>query len=89
MLSFFAVLVRFSVLLAILPFVGDKVVPTPVKVLLSLAMTIALFPMLVARGHVNLGEAAVWGATAGGIVGTIALEVALRSGSWFHRKSCL
>jgi flagellar biosynthetic protein FliR len=75
MLSFFAVLVRFSVLFAILPIVGDKVVPTPVKILLSLAVTIALFPMLVARGNVNPAQAAVWGATTGGIVGTISLEV--------------
>jgi flagellar biosynthesis protein FliR len=76
-LSFFAVLVRFSVLLAILPFVGDKVVPTSVKILLSLATTIALFPMLVAQGHVNIAEAAVWGNTAGGIFVTIALEIAV------------
>lgn len=75
MLSFFAVLVRFSVLIAVLPFVGDKVVPTPVKILLSLAVTIALFPMLVARGSINPAQATVWGATAGGIVGTISLEV--------------
>jgi flagellar biosynthetic protein FliR len=75
MLSFFAVLVRFSVLMAILPFVGDKVVPTPVKILLSLSITIALFPMLVARGNVNPAQAAVWGASAGGILGTISLEV--------------
>jgi flagellar biosynthetic protein FliR len=75
MLSFFAVLTRFSVLIAVLPFVGDRVVPTPVKVLLALAVTMALFPMLVARGSVNPAQAAVWGATAGGIVGTIALEV--------------
>jgi flagellar biosynthetic protein FliR len=75
MLSFFAVLVRFSVLIAVLPFVGDRVIPTPVKILLSLSITIALFPMLVARGNVNPGDAAIWGATAGGIVGTIALEV--------------
>lgn len=75
MLSFFAVLVRFSVLFSVLPFVGDKVIPMPVKVLLSLAVTIALFPMLVARGNINPAQAAIWGATAGGIVGTIALEV--------------
>jgi flagellar biosynthetic protein FliR len=75
MLSFFAVLVRFSVLMAVLPFVGDRVVPTPVKILLSLAITIALFPMLVARGNINPAQATVWGASAGGIVGTICLEV--------------
>jgi flagellar biosynthetic protein FliR len=75
MLSFFAVLVRFSVLFAVLPIFGDKVIPTPVKVLLSLSVTIALFPMLVARGNVNPADAMVWGSTASGIIGTIALEV--------------
>jgi flagellar biosynthetic protein FliR len=76
-LCFFAVLVRFSVLIAVLPFVGDKVIPTPIKVLLSLAITIALFPLLIAQGHVNPSDAAVWGSTAGGIFVTMALEVAV------------
>jgi flagellar biosynthetic protein FliR len=74
-LCFFAVLVRFSTLMAVLPFVGDKVVPMPVKILLSLATTLALFPALVARGSIHPAEAAVWGATAGGIITTIALEI--------------
>jgi flagellar biosynthesis protein FliR len=71
---FFAILVRYSVLVAVLPFVGDRFVPVPAKILLSLALTFALFPALVARGHVQVADAAVWGATVGGIVGTIALE---------------
>jgi len=75
-LCFFAVLVRFSVLMAVLPFVGDRVVPTPVKVLLALATTLALFPFLVSQGQVNPQDAAVWGATAGGIFSTMVLEVA-------------
>lgn len=74
-LTFFAVLMRYSVLMAVLPFVGDKVVPTPVKVLLALATTIALFPSLIAGGLVKPAEAAGWGATAGGIVSTIGTEV--------------
>lgn len=74
MLTFFAVLVRYSVLVSVLPFVGDRSVPTPVKILLSLALSIALFPMLVARGHVQPGQAALWGSTASGIVGTIGTE---------------
>lgn len=73
-LSFFAVLMRYSMLFAILPFVGDKFVPTPVRVLLSLAVTIALFPALVNSGAVRPGEALAWGSSAGGILGTVALE---------------
>jgi flagellar biosynthetic protein FliR len=75
MLSFFAVLVRFSILFAVLPFVGDRVVPAPVKVLLALAVSIALFPALVATGRVKPVEAAFWGSSASGIIGTVALEV--------------
>lgn len=74
-LCFFAVLVRFSVLMAVLPFVGDRMVSTPIKILLSLATTLALFPALVARGNINIADAAVWGATTGGIIGTMTMEV--------------
>ncbi len=74
LLSFFAILVRFSVLITVLPITGDRFVPAPAKVLFSLAVTLALFPALVARGEVNPGEAIVWGATPGGILGTVTLE---------------
>ena len=73
-MCFFAVLVRFSVLVAILPFLGDKVIPSPIKVLLSLSLTFALFPSLVARGWVKPGEAIVWGSSAAGIIGVIVME---------------
>lgn len=73
-LSFFAVLVRYSVLMAVLPFVGDRMVPMPVKILLALAISIALYPALVAKGQIVPGEALAWGATTGGIVSTVALE---------------
>jgi flagellar biosynthetic protein FliR len=75
MLTFFAVLVRFSILFSILPFVGDRVVPVPVKILLSLVISIALFPALVASGYVHPGDANIWAVTPGGIIGTVALEV--------------
>ncbi len=74
LLTFFAVLVRFSTLVAVLPVVGDRFVPAPAKVLFALTVTIALYPALVARGQVNPGEALVWAATPFGIVGTITLE---------------
>jgi flagellar biosynthetic protein FliR len=75
LLTFFAVLVRYSVLVAVMPFVGDRMVPMQVKVLLALVLTVALFPALCAQGEVQPYDAAVWGATTGGIAGTIAGEV--------------
>lgn len=74
MLSFFAVLTRFSVLVAVLPFVGDRMVPISIKILISLVLTVALFPMLVSRGNIRVQDAAQWGATSSGIIGTIGLE---------------
>jgi flagellar biosynthetic protein FliR len=75
LMTFFAVLVRYSVLFVVLPFVGDHYVPTPVKILLSLAVSIALFPALVSSGEVRPADAIVWGASAGGIAATVAFEV--------------
>jgi flagellar biosynthetic protein FliR len=75
LMTFFAVMVRFSVLFALLPFIGDRIVPAPVKVLLAVACTIALFPALVAGGSVRPHEANIWGATTGSIAATIACEV--------------
>lgn len=74
LLTFFAVLVRYSVLIAVLPFVGDKFAPVPVKILFSLLVTIVLFPALVSGGQINPGEAIAWGGSVGGIATTIGLE---------------
>lgn len=74
MLTFFAVLVRFSILVTILPFVGDMAVPMPVKALMALGVSLVLYPVLVADGQVRPAEAAVWGSSAGKLVGTIATE---------------
>jgi flagellar biosynthesis protein FliR len=74
LLTFFAVLVRFSVLVAVLPFIGDKMIPMTAKVLFALATTIALFPALVTTGQVKPGDALIWGRSAGGIAGVVALE---------------
>lgn len=73
--SFFAVLVRVSVLVAVLPIFGDKAIPNPVKILLSLAMTLAIFPGLVKEGFVRPGDAAIWAATTWGVIRTIGQEV--------------
>ncbi len=77
LLTFFAVLVRFSVLIAVLPLFGDRFIPTPAKILLSLAITMALFPALVKNGVVDPAGAARWGQTASGIVGVIAVETVI------------
>ena len=74
-LTFFAVLVRISVLIAVFPVFGDRLVPPPIKVLLSLAITTAIYPVLVGMGQVSPSNAAVWGLTSSGIAGVIGIEV--------------
>ena len=74
-LTFFCVLMRFSVLLAILPFVGDQTVPVPVKILLSLAISVVLYPVLKLNHLVNPADAAVWSSTVFGLVTTLVKEV--------------
>lgn len=75
MLTFFAVLVRYSVLFSVLPIVGNSVVPQLLKVLLSLSVSFALFPGLLKSGAVNVADTVIWSATVGGIVSTIGSEV--------------
>ena len=75
LLTFFAVLVRVSVLFSVMPFIGDRFVPVPVKILLSLAVTLVLVPSLIATGLVRPSDAVSWGSSASGIVSTIGLEV--------------
>jgi flagellar biosynthetic protein FliR len=72
--TFFAVLVRYSVLITLMPITGDRVVPGPVKILLSLAISFALFPALREQGWVRPADAAIWSATAIGILSTVGLE---------------
>ncbi len=74
-LTFFAVVVRYSILFSVLPFLGDRMVPVPVKVLTALMVSIMLFPVLVTSGAVRPHDATVWASTAGGIIGTLTLEV--------------
>lgn len=75
LLTFFAVLVRFSVLLALLPVFGDRVIPVPIKLLLSLACAMVLFPMLVRTGQIQPAYAAVWAAKPSSLAGTVGIEV--------------
>lgn len=73
--TFFAVLIRYATILAIIPFLGSQSIPAPVKVLLSLAITVVVYPILVERGWVNPSDAAVWTATTSGILLTVGREV--------------
>jgi flagellar biosynthetic protein FliR len=75
LLTFFALLVRVSVLIALAPIFGDRMVPAPLKILLSLSMCIILFPILTQRGVLKVEEAWIWGATTFGIAKTLTLEV--------------
>lgn len=74
-LTFFAVLVRYSVLIALIPILGEKAVPALVKILLALSISVALYPALVTRGWIRPSDAAQWGTTVGGLVRVFGLEV--------------
>jgi flagellar biosynthetic protein FliR len=74
LLTFFAVLIRFSVMIAVMPITGDRFVPALVKVLLSLAVSIALFPALIARGEIHPAEAGIWGNSVGSLAAVIGFE---------------
>ena len=75
MLTFFAVLVRYSVLIAVLPFFGDRLVPGPVKILFAFVLSVSLFPNLVTSGQIHPRDSRVWASSASGIILTIGLEV--------------
>jgi flagellar biosynthetic protein FliR len=75
LITFFAVLVRYSVLFSVLPFIGDRSIPSPIKITLALVTSIALYPALVRSGQINPSEAYIWGISTGGIIGTVSLEV--------------
>ncbi|MBS1960985.1 MAG: flagellar biosynthetic protein FliR [Bdellovibrionales bacterium] len=84
--TFFAVLIRVSVLIAVLPVFGDKLIPAPVKILLSLAITLAIFPGLLKQGFVRPGDAAIWAASTWGILRTIGQEVLVALALGFTAK---
>ena len=73
-LAFFSVLVRFSTMLAVLPFFGDRMIPTTIKVLISLCLTVMLFPVLIRTGQVSPAQAEIWGSSSFGIITTVVLE---------------
>jgi flagellar biosynthetic protein FliR len=75
LLSFFMVLVRVSTMLILFPIFGDKTVPQPVKILLSVTFAAILFPLLRANGVVNTAAAAEWSSTTGRLLATLASEI--------------
>ena len=75
LLSFFLLLVRMGVLLSLVPFFGDKVVPVPVKILFALATSFVLFPALEARGIIQPEKALVWSSSPGLMAGAVIAEV--------------
>jgi flagellar biosynthetic protein FliR len=74
-MTFFAVLVRMSVLMAVFPFFGETMVPTQVKLLLGLVFSVLVFPIVTGNGQVHTADAAVWGATVSSLASTVALEI--------------
>jgi flagellar biosynthetic protein FliR len=76
-LSFFGVLTRTSVLVAVLPFYGDRTIPGPVKILLALALSMLLFPVLVTQGRIVPEDALQWASTTYGLASTVFSEVAV------------
>ncbi len=83
LLSFFLVLVRVSVLVSLLPVFGDKVVPAPVKILLSLTFSAVLFPVLRSSGSVRVSDAEIWAETSGRLLLAVATEVMIGIGVGF------
>lgn len=75
LLCFFMVLMRMSTLILLLPIFGDRTVPGPVKILLSISFSAILFPILKASGAVSLSDALVWSETTGRLLLTVGSEI--------------
>lgn len=75
LITFFIVMVRFSVLIAMLPFVGDALIPAPIKVLLGVAFSFIVYPVLVSAGKIDPTQAYLWASSSGSIATTVFMEV--------------
>lgn len=75
LLCFFMVLMRMSTLIVLLPIFGDRTVPGPVKILLSVTFSAILFPILKNNGAINVQDAVIWSETTGKLLMTVASEV--------------
>ncbi len=76
-LTFFMVIVRISVLFSVLPIIGDRVVPAQVKVLLSLAVALMMFPTLMKSGALQPQLALEWSTSLPKMILTVGAEVGL------------
>lgn len=75
LLTFFMVLVRMSVLVALMPIFGDKAVPGNVKILLSIAISAVVFPILKDTGSIHVDDAYYWSQSSAKLVMAVACEV--------------
>jgi len=75
--TFFIVLIRISTALILFPIFGEKNIPTMAKILLSLSISIAVYPGLVSQGLVIPGNASFWLENAYSLCSTVALEAVL------------
>lgn len=75
LLSFFMVLMRISTLMVLIPVFSDKVIPAPVKVLLSITFSVIIFPVLRASGYVQVQDAQVWAESTGKLLLVLAGEI--------------
>jgi flagellar biosynthetic protein FliR len=75
LLCFFMVLIRMSTLIIMLPIFGDRSVPGPVKILLSITFSAILFPILKSNGAIKVEDAVVWSETTGKLLMTLMSEI--------------
>jgi flagellar biosynthetic protein FliR len=75
LLCFFMVLMRMSTMMALLPIFGDRTVPAPIKIILSVTFSAILFPILKANGAIKVQDALVWSETTGKLLMTVGSEV--------------
>jgi flagellar biosynthetic protein FliR len=75
LLSFFMVLIRVSTLLVIFPIFGDKAVPAPVKIMLSVCFSAILFPVLRSNGVIDVESANVWSSSTGKLLVVLSSEI--------------
>jgi flagellar biosynthetic protein FliR len=75
LISFFMVLMRISTLLILVPVFSDKVVPPPVKVLLSITFAVIIFPVLRSSGYIQVQDAGIWAQSSGKLFSVLACEI--------------
>lgn len=75
-LGFFAVLLRMSTAIVLLPILGDRVVPAPVKILLSVILSFMVYSVLVTSGQLKPEHVHAWSHSASTLMTTMILECA-------------